>query len=314
MSEPNSQSGKPIDERRYDPELLKKRLRCDLDQYEMLKRCSDKKNMTEWNEWRKNSPSVEILLEGANLVSRVATEEEISARSNTFEVVIYLTGTRIIVNRLHLKRVNLSEAYLSNARLLGVDLEGADLTSAHLENADFSGARLIGTKLKRASVNENTLLWECGVGTNVDIRGVSLDSVRIYPATKQLLEYNLRRMNWEAWYKYRKWQDNEDERNIVIQGLMLFVRLFWSFSDYGLSTWRIILWFFGLAFGFALVYWLWPSSVMVNGTIGDIRGLWHALYFSVVTMTTLGFADIAANPDSWLGQTLLMIQVFLGYV
>ena len=53
---------------------------------------------------------------------------------------------------------------------------------------------------------------------------------------------------------------------------------------------------------------------MVNGEIGDIRGLWHAVYFSVVTMTTLGFGDIAANPDSWIGQTLLMVQVILGYV
>ena len=53
---------------------------------------------------------------------------------------------------------------------------------------------------------------------------------------------------------------------------------------------------------------------MVSGVVGDIRGFWHALYFSVVTMTTLGFGDIAANPDSWCGQTLLMVQVILGYV
>ena len=45
-----------------------------------------------------------------------------------------------------------------------------------------------------------------------------------------------------------------------------------------------------------------------------IREFWRALYFSVVTMTTLGFGDIAANPDSWAGQTLLMLQVILGYV
>ena len=31
-------------------------------------------------------------------------------------------------------------------------------------------------------------------------------------------------------------------------------------------------------------------------------------------MTTLGFGDIAANPDSWQGQLLLMAQVILGYV
>jgi hypothetical protein len=85
-------------------------------------------------------------------------------------------------------------------------------------------------------------------------------------------------------------------------------------SDYGLGTGRIITWFFGLALVFALVYRLWPDCIMVNGQAGDIRGFVHALYFSVVTMTTLGFGDIAANPDSWEGQVLLMVQVILGYV
>ena len=63
-----------------------------------------------------------------------------------------------------------------------------------------------------------------------------------------------------------------------------------------------------------VVYGLWPNCVLVNGQVGDIRGFVHALYFSVVTMTTLGFGDIAANPDSWQGQVLLMVQVILGYV
>jgi len=85
-------------------------------------------------------------------------------------------------------------------------------------------------------------------------------------------------------------------------------------SDYGRSIGRIVLTFFTLAFVFAIVYWLWPKCVVVNEVVGDIRGFVHALYFSVVTMTTLGFGDIAANPDSWQGQVLLMVQVILGYV
>jgi hypothetical protein len=31
-------------------------------------------------------------------------------------------------------------------------------------------------------------------------------------------------------------------------------------------------------------------------------------------MTTLGFGDIAANPNSWQGQVILMFQVIFGYV
>jgi hypothetical protein len=78
--------------------------------------------------------------------------------------------------------------------------------------------------------------------------------------------------------------------------------------------WHIVEVFSGLAFIFALFYWLWPTCVIACGKVGNIRGLLHALYFSVVTMTTLGFGDIAANPDSWQGQVLLMVQVILGCV
>ncbi len=38
------------------------------------------------------------------------------------------------------------------------------------------------------------------------------------------------------------------------------------------------------------------------------------LYFAALTMTTLGFGDIAANPDSICRQLRLMLQVILGYV
>ena len=31
-------------------------------------------------------------------------------------------------------------------------------------------------------------------------------------------------------------------------------------------------------------------------------------------MTTLGFGDMYANPTSWVGHILLMVQVILGYV
>jgi hypothetical protein len=40
----------------------------------------------------------------------------------------------------------------------------------------------------------------------------------------------------------------------------------------------------------------------------------RAVYFSVVTMTTLGFGDLYANPLRIAGHILLAIQVILGYV
>jgi len=157
------------------------------------------------------------------------------------------------------------------------------------------------------------LIWACNVDRKTNFLGVALDVAKIDPATKQLLEYNIRRMNWELWYRgksKKKWTVK------MRQLLTCPVRLFWWFSNYGLSTWRIIFTFFALAFVFAVAYWQCPNFVAFNGkpVVENFQSLWHAFYFSVVTMTTLGFGDIAANPDSWKGQGLLMLQVILGYI
>lgn len=250
-------------------------------QYDMLKRCSDKRDMTEWNEWRKRNSSEEIWLEGAVLT--------LFNLDNGF-----LLGA-------HLDGACLRCAMLTNANMCNVHLKGADLVDTELEGTKFDNAYLQKAKFQKAQINGKTSFCYCEVDRETDFREVGLESTRIDPKTKQLLEYNIRRMNWEEWYKQHrilKWP----------------VRLFWCFSDYGISTWRIIGWFFGLAFMFALVYRIWPGLVMVKGGADHLRDFIHAFYFSVVTMTTLGFGDIAANPDSHCGQILLVIQVIWGYV
>jgi len=291
------------------------------EQYQILKSCSDKKDITDWNEWREEHPNKTILLEGAILPGAHLEEAHLEGAK--------LHGANLEHAKLHgahLEHAKLRGAHLENAELRGAHLENAFLYVAHLENArlllaHLENACLVGAHLEGANLNEvaiqdadfskaivdgKTLIWDCKINMETKFEGVGLGSIRIQPRQRQLLEYNIRRKNWEQWYTKGCWWQRILKR--------LFIWTFWLISDYGLSTWRIILTFFGLAVVFAVVYWLWPSCVMVNNVVGDIRGFWHALYFSVVTMTTLGFGDIAANPDSWGGQTLLMLQVILGYV
>ena len=280
MNQQNSQSER---ERRYDPELLKKGLKCDLDQLEMLKRCSDKKDITEWNQWRKEHVKEEILLEGAKL------------------------------NDSFLKNANFESCHFNKARFTRADLKGCDfrhteikeaiLTLADIRDADFSYAELQGAKFPFVIVNEKTRFFKGAFDKHTWFWGVALKSMRIADEMRLLLEYNVRRIKWENWFRYRDWYEAypEKERSKIDRIIRQPINWFLYISDYGRSTGRIIGWFFGLAFVFALLYRLFPDFVKVYDTVGDIRGFWHALYFSVVTMTTLGFGDIAANPDSWLG-------------
>jgi len=301
-------------------------------QYKLLKVCAtDYEGIKMWNTWRKENRNVEILLEGAYLIisylkGAILCKAHLEGAklfdtnlegANLFEAHLkgasldcaHLGGADLV--EAHLEGADLSGARLEGVRLIGAHLKGAKLLQAHLEGAELIQAHLEGADFSRSFVDGGTLLWNCTVDRKTKFEGVGLDSTRIYPELKQLLEYNIRRMNWQDWYKGKsknKW--------LIVLHLLLTspIRLFWWTSDYGLSTLRVILTFFVLAFIFAGVYWLCPNFIMVNGKVGDLRSLLHAVYFSVVTMTTLGFGDIAANPDIGCGQVLLMAQVLLGYV
>jgi uncharacterized protein YjbI with pentapeptide repeats len=315
------------------PEKPKSQRRFNHWQYKYLKLCSKRgdEGIERWNQWRKKKPNKDILLEGANLSKAFLRKANLSKAFLMYSTLTMANcrfanfeGSNLLITNM--TRVQLYAAKLNNAKLgqdmeavevsfggisllatdvkggeLGANLKKAILWYADLRGVDLSHAFLQKADIKWATFDSATILRKCKIDRDTDFRETSLNSANIDNETKQLLEYNIRRMNWEDWCK---------EHSL----LKWLVKPFRWISDYGISTKRIIFTFFGLAFIFALLYRIFPDFVKVYGKVGDIRGFWHALYFSVVTMTTLGFGDIAANPDSWVGQTLLMIQVILGYV
>jgi len=317
-----------------------KKPRCDQKQLALLKKCSEKKDMTDWNNWRLENPEEEIWLQGTKLIAKHLKGAQLAGahlegamlgdthleKAHLFGAHLegadlgnaHMEGANLIDAHLkgadfsfaHLEGAKLLEAHLEEANLIHAHLEGADLFIAHLEGADFHTAYLEGAAFTACSVDGLTFFWRCKIDRKTDFRGVGLDTCRIDEGTKELLEYNKRRLNWEDWYRgesEKKWG------RALHQFLTSPVRLFWFLSDYGRSTGRILLFFLILAIIFAVAYWAKPDCVMVNGQVGGLRNFLHSLYFSVVTMTTLGFGDIAANPQSNLGQVLLMLQVFCGY-
>jgi len=96
MSEENNKSKEqkeqqqPKKERRFDPELLRKGLQCDLDQYDRLQKCSKKNSseITEWNRRQKEKPSEEIWLQGAQL-NGLYLEEAIFLKAHLSFIQLY---------------------------------------------------------------------------------------------------------------------------------------------------------------------------------------------------------------------------------
>jgi len=233
----------------------------------------------------------------------------------------------------YLQGAHLNRAHLENTNLRFVHLEDANLWFAHLEGADLTGkSHLQGANFLAAMVNHATLIWKsevnryCKNERYTDFSAVNLDNARVHPRTKHLLEYNIRRKNWEEWYPKQHWL------------LRWLVRKFWQISDYGISTKQIIRTFFKWALVFALFYYAWGFIDYYLVGIKDYPGIvsdlfvlednqealscwlvpFRAVYFSIVTMTTLGFGDMYASAHSFsrglFGHALLALQVILGYV
>jgi hypothetical protein len=317
--------------------------RFDQSQYAFLKQCSEKgeEGIREWNEWRRQQIGTEILLEGADLSHRNLRNVDLSwgHPKNPRKHAYYGLGHFAPV---HLKGAFFDCADVRNARFGLADLQDSNFMDARLEGTHFESSNLSGAYFAHATVDGATLFWECQIGRYrrdgafTDFSGVAIENARIDPGTRELLRYNIRRLNWKQWYvgdkrekPFGKVETKRERASRIWRGRLRLaatwpVRCFWSISDYGLSTGRIVATFFISALVFAAFYYIAaiadPPGVvnsLLKGDEGVVPG-WllpvRAIYFSVVTMTTLGFGDMHANCQSFWGHVLLTLQVLLGYV
>ena len=303
-----------------DEAKAEERRRFNQGQYDMLMRCSDAEDMTEWYKWRlaNSQPMIELddavllraKLTGAQLSGAYLRRAQLSGAKLTRAVLsgAKLTSAQLVEAKLtgaHLSGANLTDANLWGANLTRAHLSGANLTDARLPGANLTGAELASANLTGADfmdaiVDGRTHLRGNVIDRSTSFEGVGLDAARVEPGLKQLLKYNVRCHRWREWCKKRP------------RCVSWPVRAFWWTSDYGRSTGRILWTFAGLAILYAAIF----SSCrkcLVTYDGGRIEDFCHALYFSVVTMTTLGFGDIHADRGSKVGQFLLASEVLIGY-
>ena len=201
---------------------------------------------------------------------------------------------------------NLDDATLSHADLTGADLRtanlrGARLRDATLSTADFSRADMTGVDLTGAIVDRaifrDTDLSRSRVksvtgSSSADWIGVDIldaDFAGAYMVRRAIMDQNYL-------YEFR----HKSRLNGVIYRI-------WSItSDCGRSFARWVLWTGAIAAVFAIAY----SFVEVD--YGDYETWLSPMYYSIVTMTTLGYGD--AVPASTAAQLVAMIEVLIGYI
>jgi len=200
-----------------------------------------------------------------------------------------------------LKDATLSKAKLGNSDFRAADLRGARITEADLTNAGFTRADMRGVDLKKSYVE----------GANfelADLRKARMISIGAFSKAKWI-GADIRDMDLRGAYMARRWIRDENylyEFRTRSKYHAALYWLWWATSDCGRS---LIRWTGVVALTsilFAIVY------SIVNIDFGEHHTIFSPLYFSIVTMTTLGYGDVI--PTSIAAQIITTFQALLGYV
>jgi uncharacterized protein YjbI with pentapeptide repeats len=207
---------------------------------------------------------------------------------------------------VHMFRTNLEGATLSKADLNGADLRCVCMRSVRIREADMSGADFTGSDLREAD------LALCKVaGANfkeVDMRGAHLRAIEGFEKA-EWIGVDIRDINFAGAYSMRRCvvdQNYLKEFRERSRFATMLYWLWWITSDCGRSLTR---WCFWITLQLLLFAGLFK---FVGLDYGDHPTPLSPLYYSVVTLTTLGYGDIV--PSSSAGQIIAMIEVITGYV
>ena len=198
-----------------------------------------------------------------------------------------------------------------------LDLRGVPLQGQDLSKRDFSDCDLFSADLRNAS------LWDADARrsylSEADLRGTNLSWLRVadtlfdnakFDRTTILIGINLAEINTN--FALALISEARDQQRIeeINRRHPIFGKFLKVTCDYGRSLLRWSAWTLGTMLGFSLVYWRVPG--LISTPSGIAPRFFDALYFSVVTFTTLGYGDVL--PVSVLAKSLAMIEVSVGYL
>lgn len=267
-------------------------------------------NITTELELRANSKKT---MEGFSLARENLTEVNLVNRTSRH-------GYRLINSDLY--RANLKNAHLFMLDLSGSSLMKADLTKANLHYANLEGCNLLGANFTNAKIehvnwgNQITQEQQAQQATSLENKiDLYQQAEEIYRNLRQtaeqqgLFEIAGRFFQKEMVMRRRQLKPYSAKR--------MFSKLVDIFCGYGESPARVILFSLILIIIFATLYFFSGLSFSGDSLAFDKNSsLWEnikiyfsALYFSVVTFTTLGYGDLA---PIGVARALAALEAFLG--
>ncbi len=193
-----------------------------------------------------------------------------------------LTGAILVTS-------DLRTSVLTRARLIGANLRGADLTGSMLIDSDLTGADVSGAAFGNADLAGSRLHGVVGYSRAdwIHARAELANFSGALLARRTVMDQNY----------LHEFRTKDQRHDLIYRVWRLSSNCGQSFVRWGLLTAAV-------ALVFAAVF------TTVDIDYGDHETALSPLYFSVVTLTTLGFGDVL--PASIGAQVAVILEVILG--
>lgn len=309
-----------------------------------------KKGVEYWNNWRNNNKKLKPDLSNYDFVMEGNSGACWDKKKNRVDLSnINFSNTNLSATNLknarlmnaNLSNANLTNSKLDNANLIGVDASKASFVLARARQANFRRANLANSDLSDAVLDKAILADS--ILENVNVSGVSINEADLsgtdnyfknwkvsflgkpsFPsnyfdvnisAVNGLTPFALRRLS-DALYVKNLWKTDSWGRKILLR--------LWGIScSYGQNFFRWLFVSFALILIFSLILMNFEFNIatakiihqsnykIIQGVV-DYPSFGQALYFSVVTFTTLGFGDVLPVNDP--GRFWVGFEVVIGYI
>lgn len=240
-------------------------------------------------------------LEGAQLLGADLTDADLAgAKASKANF-----GQATLINA-NLFNIDLSDGALSHADITGADVRVANLKGVRFLKTDMTGADLSRADMRGADLTDAVV--ESTVFHDTDFRGAIFRGLEKYDVA-DWIGATIEGVDFAGAYMARREimdQNYLHEFRTRSRRHAIIYRIWWLTSDCGRSLARWGAWTVVLAIAFAAAY----ANVDVD--FGDYQTQLSPLYYSVVTLTTLGYGDVL--PASQTAQALVIAQVVIGYV
>ncbi len=247
-------------------------------------------------------------------------------------------------NNTSFKNSSMKKTDLMKSVLTNINLINCKCNEIRIEDTSFNSCDL--TNMIYTPNPSDTL-------SKITFNNSQYKNALLTPHVLSFIDYNIKKQHWIKWYKsYNLLPDlnyydnliNYFQHNfftttiasilIAIYFLLISIVIcvksailiiltyfFWLISDYGYSTARLIGVFFAVTIIFTILYCYYGSewlNIFLNSKGEQIElSNWESrircFYYSIVTMTTLGFGDIIPKVKSISGYIAVSIQVLFGY-